>query len=386
MKTLRRISLVLAMTLLLSVFPAFAAENHLLIPRKNVYPGFSDVADVWCEDAVKLCCETGILQGTSKTTFSPGGSLTDAQVIAIAARLHSLLHGGTGKFPAAAQNEDWWGPYEFYLNQQKIYVRDYLGGFTTPAQRHGTVLLLAKVLPEATLTPINSIAAIPDLVSAEALAFYRAGILTGMDAYGTFGMNVPLTRGQMAAILARIADPGQRVRFSAKPFDVSREILGVDGTCVVMTVNGLPVTAEDFGGFLLPALTFQGEQEAPDPMTSAKADVIACFALLSHAEDAAIALTAAETAAVAAQADTQAGYLGLSRDYYLRTLTRDALEAKLRAAMAIAHGENNADWQRNLQLTAWRDAAVVNVLPALETLKPAEIAARLSACPIAYVY
>ncbi|MEG1593349.1 MAG: hypothetical protein RR350_02980, partial [Oscillibacter sp.] len=294
--------------------------------------------------------------------------------------------GGTGVFPAAAQNEDWWGPYEFYLNQQKIYVRDYLAGFTTPAQRYGTTRLLGAVLPENTLSAINKIDAIPDLVSAEALTFYRAGVMTGMDAYGTFGLNVPLTRGQMAAILARILDPARRVSFTPKPFDVSREILAVDGASVVMTVNDLPVTAEDFGGFLLPALTFQGEQEAPDPMTSAKADVIACFALLSHAKEASIALTAAETAAVAARADTQAGYLGLSRDYYLRSLTRDALEAKLRAAMAIVHGENNADWQRNLQLTAWRDAAVVNVFPALDTLKPAEIMARLSASPIGYVY
>ena len=49
--------------------------------------------------------------------------------------------------------------------------------------------------------------------------FYRANILNGTDRCGRFRGASDLTRGQAAAILARIIDPNQRLSFSQKDFE-----------------------------------------------------------------------------------------------------------------------------------------------------------------------
>lgn len=58
-------------------------------------PGFSDAAEGEAPyEAVKLCCERGLMRGTSETTFSPRGKLSAAQPAVPAARLYDLQNGG----------------------------------------------------------------------------------------------------------------------------------------------------------------------------------------------------------------------------------------------------------------------------------------------------
>ena len=66
----------------------------------RTYPGFSDVAEGSASyEAVKLCYERGLMNGTSDTTFSPQGKLTIAQLVVLAARLYDLRMGGDGTVP-----------------------------------------------------------------------------------------------------------------------------------------------------------------------------------------------------------------------------------------------------------------------------------------------
>lgn len=51
--------------------------------------------------------------------------------------------------------------------------------------------MLAAVVPEDMLTPINQITALPDTADAAVLSFYNAGILTGVDDWGTFAPTRP---------------------------------------------------------------------------------------------------------------------------------------------------------------------------------------------------
>ena len=91
--------------------PALAEESETLLPRiRNEEPGFADTQGVWCEENVKLCWQTGLLAGTSETTFQPSSPLSTAQVIVIAARLQDLLSGGTGVFREPAAGEAWYEP------------------------------------------------------------------------------------------------------------------------------------------------------------------------------------------------------------------------------------------------------------------------------------
>ena len=66
----------------------------------RTYPGFSDVAEGSASyEAIKLCYERGLMNGTSETTFSPQGKLNVAQLVVLAARLYNLQNGGDGTIP-----------------------------------------------------------------------------------------------------------------------------------------------------------------------------------------------------------------------------------------------------------------------------------------------
>ena len=66
----------------------------------RTYPGFSDVAEGSASyEAVKLCYERGLMNGTSDTAFNPQGKLNVAQLVVLAARLYNLQNGGDGTVP-----------------------------------------------------------------------------------------------------------------------------------------------------------------------------------------------------------------------------------------------------------------------------------------------
>lgn len=82
------------------------------------------------------------------------------------------------------------------------------------AARQDLFACLAEVVPQEALSPINTISSLPDTDDEEVLAFYNAGILTGMDKFGTFHGDKSLTRKEMAAMLSRIVRPALRVSFT----------------------------------------------------------------------------------------------------------------------------------------------------------------------------
>lgn len=96
------LALCLAMTLALCI-PCAAAETA--VPKVRDYAGFTDVPEgSWCHEAVKLCYEAGLINGTSAAAFSPDGSLTYEQLVVLTARLHHILNGGDGVLPAAPED------------------------------------------------------------------------------------------------------------------------------------------------------------------------------------------------------------------------------------------------------------------------------------------
>nr|WP_326212723.1 S-layer homology domain-containing protein [uncultured Oscillibacter sp.] len=66
----------------------------------RAYPGFSDVAEGSASyEAIQLCYERGLMNGTSDTAFNPQGKLNVAQLVVLAARLYNLQNGGDGMVP-----------------------------------------------------------------------------------------------------------------------------------------------------------------------------------------------------------------------------------------------------------------------------------------------
>lgn len=261
MKKIRFLALTLTLTLALSLAsPVLALSSQSLVKKQRGYPGFADVKGSWCESYVKTAYESGLMSGTSNTAFSPNATLTYAQAAALAARLHSLLNGGTGKF---ADGSPWYRPYLLYLEQQETsggidglpyYMDPYYFDYEYAkysCSREDFIYLLYCVLSGSALEPINHVEGLPDTDDHAVLAFYSAGILTGQDPYGTFRGNDPVTRAEAAAVLSRIVDPALRRTYTLTAFDLGRAVLGVDGSSVFLTVDGYDITAELFAYVLL---------------------------------------------------------------------------------------------------------------------------------------
>ena len=270
MKKSRLTALLLTLVLALSLtIPAAAYNNSSLVPQKRTYSTpFTDTEGTWCDAYVRTCYEAGLLDGTSKTSFAPTASLTYAQIVVITARLHELLNSGDGKFDAPASGQPWYQPAASYLAAQvdeDSDAGDYLSFFLaysldsyaqSPCSRFEFVWFLAAVLPQNALTAINAVTSLPDVTDSDVLRFYNAGILTGSNEYGTFNGWDHLNRGQAAAMLARIIDPAQRVKFTPKALVASQELLGLQPDETVLTVDGFDISAELYTYFLTSNISY----------------------------------------------------------------------------------------------------------------------------------
>ena len=335
----RRFSaLFLTLTLLLCTLPAAAAEgDDWLVPKVQEAPAFTDMAGVWCEDAVQTVCQAGLMQGRSDGSFNPSGALTGAHIVTICARLYDLLTGGDGTLQEPAADQAWYDPAYESLAE----ALDYAGGLDAlrinihpdkySIRRWQFVELLDQTLTAAdvTLPAINQITVLPDTTDTAVLKFCSAGILTGSDQYGSFRGNESLSRGQAAAILARLADPAQRQTFTPEPFDLCADVLGVDGATVLLTVGGESVTAELFAYDLCDSLHRGGGTQA------ALEDAIrnwcfydAPFRVL--AEEIGMGLTAEEQAQAAQAGRNRAGYLGVGAAYWQYKQTGVILNGNMR--------------------------------------------------------
>ena len=116
----------------------------------------------------------------------------------------------------------WYQVYLDYAYNNGIISRAYFNGdVTRDATRAQFAEIFAKALPDEALAEINSIAdnAIPDVPMTASYAqyvykLYRAGILSGGDAKGTFSPASYITRAEAAAIVSRMAESGNRVTFA----------------------------------------------------------------------------------------------------------------------------------------------------------------------------
>lgn len=204
-------SLLLSLALALGVsLPARAQTGDItsFFPANAPYRGFDDVKTYdWFSTPVRYCVETGLMEGTG-AGFEPYKTLTVAEVAALTARVHAAITGETVT-PSEAETP-WYQGYLDHLEDLGLTLPD-------PAQaatRRDFVTLLAAVVPETFLPPINQITALPDTAEPAVLTFYNAGILTGVNDYGTFAGGRTLTRAECAAMVGRVIRPTQRQAFT----------------------------------------------------------------------------------------------------------------------------------------------------------------------------
>ena len=180
---------------------------------------FADVpSDSWYYSSVKAAWENNLIDGVTANEFKPNATLTVAQTIKLAAALHQLDR--TGEVSLKNSGANWYDSYVNYAVVNGIIEKDYAN--YTKAQMNAPVTRGEFVHifhgAEEAYKAINTVAdnAIPDVkttdkFAAEIYELYRAGILTGSDAKGTFHSASTIKRSEAAAILLRMFEAAARV-------------------------------------------------------------------------------------------------------------------------------------------------------------------------------
>lgn len=204
----------------LTVFAAGTASNF---KKVNTYRNglFSDVpSGAWYADGVRSAYELGLMKG-SGGAFSPDGSVTLAEAVTMAARLHSIYYYGSADFQQ--KGPAWYSVYADYAKRAGIIERDY-ANYSAAATRAQFASIFAHALPSSALAKLNDIAdgAIPDVGAShrnaqEIYLLYRAGVLTGSDDGLAFRPTKSIRRSEAAAVVTRMALADQRVKLDTAP-------------------------------------------------------------------------------------------------------------------------------------------------------------------------
>ena len=159
------------------------------------------------------------MDGTGGGIFAPDQTISWAQAVTIAARLHSAYNGSI----IEAVEGPWYVPYLAYAAQAGLLPStcpDEAAVAAGTITRQELAGLFAKVLSKSDLPALND-QSIPDLdaVSAEfrtaVQEMYAAGIFTGKDG-GRFDPNGSATRAEIAVIVSRLLLPAQRISHDSR--------------------------------------------------------------------------------------------------------------------------------------------------------------------------
>ena len=225
----RIFTLLLALSLLSA--PALAASNSTEnFIRTKTYSGqFSDLrAGSAFYDNVSALYEYGLAAGRADGTFGPEDPVTVGQAVIFAARLRSLYASGDAEAGADGfrrPRQAAYLPYLQYLQSLGALGNELTGQYSLPAARKTAAHILANALPEDALPEINSRLVeaarssgrfLQDVTASteyaqDILALYRRGISQGSGSSGVFLPEETISRGALAALLTRMADPALRV-------------------------------------------------------------------------------------------------------------------------------------------------------------------------------
>ena len=231
---------------LLTVLLAFSAV--ILPASADTTPVFSDVPESeWFYSGVYGIVRTGLMIGTSTTTFSPKKNITTAECVTLFARTHARLTGMQDTLDASVQaavNPPHWSQgYIDYCNALSLLTSDMqmlISEFLTMPMSRAQMIALMAALPDSVWVEINEIGAgmildVPVGAAYEEQIYraYRCGITVGTNASGHFKPDEPITRAEAAAIVTRIIDPTARLTTT---LGVQKtKLYAADGSTVTVT-------------------------------------------------------------------------------------------------------------------------------------------------------
>lgn len=122
-------------------------------------------------------------------------------------------------FYSSHRGTAWYLDAWYYAVQNGL--TDVLPGFyawSYDASRDFFAYTMAAVTDLPALREVITIPGVSREEQSYVYALYEAGIFTGIDGYGTFGGDMPLTRAEAAVAVARVLDENQRIGAPPLPF------------------------------------------------------------------------------------------------------------------------------------------------------------------------
>ena len=153
------VSLCLAASLCLSAFAASKGSfDHFQPVNTFSEESFADVSG-WFAPYVSTVYSMGLMQGSINTygerAFHPDGAITLAEIITLADRIHSTYYNDGEPF---LQGSPWYQTYVDYAVEKGILASaDEYENYSVPATRAQCAGILARALPEAAYTQINTV-------------------------------------------------------------------------------------------------------------------------------------------------------------------------------------------------------------------------------------
>ncbi len=257
MKTTMKIlcSVLLAAALAVTASAAFA--------KKNTYGGqFTDVKETsWYAKDVASAYELGFVEGVSETQYSPDTTVTVAQGITMASRVHAEYNGKT--IPEVSGGK-WYDMYVNYAKENGIITENQFDSYTREIKRFEMAEIFHDAMGSAYFNAINDVVFIPDVPMGamyydKLLTLYNAGVVMGSDDYGSYKPEDNIKRSECAAIIGRVALPENRLQKELKDFTSeeayvlcynvgmsnSRDTLGINSGWVLDNRGGNPKTTDD---------------------------------------------------------------------------------------------------------------------------------------------
>jgi|GEM_PF-5321606 len=224
--------LILSLVLSLSAFAEVDASLDNFTKVRSVDE--SIMADVipnhWARELLAEAYEYGILNG-SGTGIMPQNSLSAAELVAIAARMHAIYFGNPDPEETHASDDgEWYDAYRDYANEYNI-MPTALSALLSSSPHSAVTRAVAfqtlySVVSKDDLLPQNSVYSLPDMSEgsvgyAEILALYKAGVLTGRE-NGAVAPSDLLSRAEFAAVFMRILDKGTGTRAAGNIFGTAQ--------------------------------------------------------------------------------------------------------------------------------------------------------------------
>ena len=180
---------------------------------------FVDVpVDAWFHDAVASAYAYALVNGDSEITFNPDGTMTVAEAVTLACRLHGIAVGDDSveRIALLSSGASWYANYVDYAKKAGFLAENDFDSYDRAVTRAEMVTLFDKALPDGLLYDVNYVTDIPDVskdapYAAAVYRFYNAGLAMGSDIYGTFNPASAITRAEVAAIVDRVANDDHRL-------------------------------------------------------------------------------------------------------------------------------------------------------------------------------